>query len=182
MPPEIAKRVSDWSEHVHYGVWLLHPPPDPGVWCTDLVTGTRRYVEFTDDTGTDVPPRLVWLGAVVPVDGIWRTTGAGVRLSPEEGDAVAAYVLRELKALTLLGTGVPAEEVPIPVSVSFDDIDPRGVRLESAHDDQKPPVEKSVRAGSTAVALTIPRIVGEVFRHRQTSAGSASGCSPRPTA
>lgn len=179
VPPEIAKRVFDWSEHVHYGVWLLHLPPDPGVWCMDLVTGTRRYIEFTDDTRADVPPWLVWLGGVVPVDGIWRTTGAGVRLSPDEGDAAAEFVLQELKALILLGSGVPVEEVPVPVSVSFDDIDPRGVRLDSA-DDQKPPVEKSVRAGSVAVALAIPRIVGEVFRHRLTSPDPTTPGDPAP--
>jgi hypothetical protein len=39
------RRTGDgaWDDHVHYGVWQLPDPvAAPGVWCTDLVSGTRR--------------------------------------------------------------------------------------------------------------------------------------------
>jgi hypothetical protein len=34
----------------------------------------------------------MWLGRIVPVDGIWRSTGVGVRLSPAEADAAAESI------------------------------------------------------------------------------------------
>ncbi|MFZ0001619.1 MAG: hypothetical protein WAK76_19180, partial [Trebonia sp.] len=47
VPGEVAARASAWDDHVHYGVWQLPDPvAAPGVWCTDLVTGTRRYAQF----------------------------------------------------------------------------------------------------------------------------------------
>jgi hypothetical protein len=34
----------------------------------------------------------MWLGGIVPVDGIWRSTGVGVRLSPAEADPAAESI------------------------------------------------------------------------------------------
>jgi hypothetical protein len=90
VPAELAARASEWDDHMHYGVWQLPDPADePGVWCTDLVSGAHRYAQFPAASPDEAAPWSVWLGALVPVDGIWRGTGAGVWLSPVEGDAVA---------------------------------------------------------------------------------------------
>ncbi len=90
---ELADRASAWDDQVHYGVWQLPDPvPAPGVWCTDLVSGTRRYAQFPKHLPDEAAPWAVWPAALVPVDGIWRSSGNGVWLSPVEGDVVAEYV------------------------------------------------------------------------------------------
>jgi hypothetical protein len=49
-------------------------------------------VEFPAEATAGLPRWTVWLGGIVPVDGIWRSTGLGVRLSPAEGDAAVEFV------------------------------------------------------------------------------------------
>jgi hypothetical protein len=91
-PPELAARATERDHHVRYGVWqVANPSPSPGVWCTDLVSGMRRYAQFPAEVIDGAPPWSVWLGALAPAEGIWRATRAGAWLSPVEGDAVAEY-------------------------------------------------------------------------------------------
>jgi hypothetical protein len=52
---------------------------------------SRRYAQFPAPALDGAAPWAVWLGALVPVDGIWRSTGNGTWLGPVEGDAVAEY-------------------------------------------------------------------------------------------
>lgn len=74
-PPDDARRAIQWAEYGRYGLWQLHDPvPSPGVSGRDLVTGT----------------------AAVPLDGTWRVTGTGIMLSPDEADAVAEALSREV--------------------------------------------------------------------------------------
>jgi hypothetical protein len=92
-PAELASREAAWREQVRYGLWRVDDPaPTPGLWCTEILTGVSRYVEFPADVAGLLPRLAVWLGAVVPVDGIWRCTGTGMRLSPAEADAAAELV------------------------------------------------------------------------------------------
>ena len=46
--PALARRAADWANHAHYGLWqLFDPSMEPGVWGTDLASGTRRYLSRT---------------------------------------------------------------------------------------------------------------------------------------
>ena len=46
-PAALAARALAWHEHIHYGLWRIDEPvPAPGLRCTDIVSGTERYVEF----------------------------------------------------------------------------------------------------------------------------------------
>ena len=79
----LARRAADWAEHAHYGLWqLIYPSPAPGVPCLDLASGIRKYIPFPPRALDGVPRWTVWLGGVIPVDGVWRATGTGIRLSP----------------------------------------------------------------------------------------------------
>ncbi len=76
--PTLAARVLAWHEHVHYGLWRIDDPvPAPGLRYTDIVSGTERYVEFPAEATAGLPRWTMWLGGIVPVDGIWRSTGVG---------------------------------------------------------------------------------------------------------
>jgi hypothetical protein len=92
-PSALAARALAWHEHIHYGLWRIEDPvPAPGLRCIDIVSGTERYVEFPAGATVGLPRWTVWLGGAVPVDGIWRSTGAGVGLSPAEADAAAESI------------------------------------------------------------------------------------------
>ena len=46
-PGELAARASEWDRHVRFGIWQVQEPETaPGVWCTELVSGMRRYTQF----------------------------------------------------------------------------------------------------------------------------------------
>jgi hypothetical protein len=92
-PAALAASALAWHEHIHYGLWRIDDPvPAPGLRCIDIVSGTERYVEFPAKAAAGLPRWTVWLGGIVPVDGIWRCTGVGVRLSPTEADAAAESI------------------------------------------------------------------------------------------
>jgi hypothetical protein len=102
-PPALAAGAAAWYEHIHYGLWrIVDPVPAPGLWCTELVSGTVRYVEFPPEATARLARWTVWLGGIVPVDGIWHSTGLGVKLSPAEGDAAADFV--DLAAVAIIRT------------------------------------------------------------------------------
>lgn len=169
-PPELVKRASDWTGYAHYGLWLLEMPPDPGVWGTELVTGTRRYIQFPDGALADGAPRTVWLGGVWPVDGVWRSTGTGVRLSPDEGDAVAEFAVHGLQAMMLRLMGVHKSEIPLPEPIPFGEPDPRGVRLLLEDDEaDELTAEGYDKVASTVVSVLAPELAVETYLHRATS-------------
>jgi len=77
-PAALAASALAWHEHIHYGLWRIDDPvPGPGLRCIDIISGTERYVEFPAEATTGLPRWTVWLGGMVPVDGIWRSTGLG---------------------------------------------------------------------------------------------------------
>ncbi len=60
-PAELAARAAAWREHIQYGMWRIDGPgAAPGLWCTDITSGTTRYAEFPAELA-DRMPRCSWL-------------------------------------------------------------------------------------------------------------------------
>ncbi len=164
-PAALASRASGWEKHVHSGVWqLADPVARPGVWCTDLVSGTRRYAEFPAAVLDGAPPWTVWLGSLGPVDGIWRASGTGVRLSPAEGDAVAEYAEQAVSILAQAMAGVPRDKIPERQPIRFGRAEPYGVRWEFA----EPPGEQYARFASKVTSALVTQLFVYVTRYRAT--------------
>ncbi len=166
VPQELAARASAWDDHVHYGVWQLPDPvPAPGSWCTDLVSGTRRYAQFPAPALDGAPPWTVWLGALVPVDGIWRSTGNGIWLSPVEGDAVAEFADETAQLGIQLISGVPRELLPEPESMSlrFGRSEPYCVRWETGDT----PEPEFAELASMVTSGLITRMASQVWWKRR---------------
>jgi hypothetical protein len=133
-PGELAARASQWDRHVRYGIWQVQEPQAaPGVWCTELVSGMRRYTQFPA-APDGAAPWSVWLGALVPADGIWRSTGNGVWLSPLEGDAVAEYAEQAVWRVLQELSGVPRDRLPEPSEIRFGQAEPYSVRWETGEE------------------------------------------------
>jgi hypothetical protein len=165
VPGELAARASVWDGHVHYGVWQLPDPvAAPGVWCTDLVSGTRRYAQFPAPALDGAAPWAVWLGGLLPVDGIWRSTGNGVWASPVEGDAVAEYADQATWLGIQLISGVPRDQLPELEPVRFGQAEPYCVRWETG---ETPDAEFAEFAGEVTAGL-ITRLASQVWWKRAT--------------
>jgi hypothetical protein len=161
-PAALAAKALAWHEHIHYGLWRIDDPvPAPGLRCVDIVSGTERYVEFPAEATAGLPRWTVWLGGIVPVDGIWRSTGVGVRLSPTEADAAAQSI--DEAALAMVQALVGEPEVA-PTAIPFGYAEPHGVYA----DDQEPvSAEMASLVGKVAGAM-ITRIAADVHRYRAT--------------
>jgi len=163
-PRELAARAAVWQEHIHYGLWRIDSAaPAPGLWCTDIISGLTRYAGFPARLTGRMPRWAVWLGGIVPVDGIWRCTGQGFRLSPAEGDAAAELVDEAAATLVhaMAGKRVkPSRLMTEPVR--FGRAEPLGVYVD--FDDPASPHLASLLGKVTSALL--PRIVAEVHRHR----------------
>ncbi len=167
VPGELAARASAWDDHVHYGVWQLPDPvPAPGVWCTDLVSGTRRYAQFPAPALDGAAPWTVWLGALVPVDGIWRSTGNGIRISPVEGDALAQFADEATQLGIQVISGVPSELLPEPgsLSIRFGRAEPYCVRWETG----ETPDAEFAEFANAVTAGQITRLASQVWWKRAT--------------
>lgn len=163
VPRALASQASTWRKHAHCGVWqLADPVARPGVWCTDLVSGTTRYVEFPAAALDGAPPWTVWLGTVGPVDGIWRSAPAGVRLSPDEGDAVAEYADRAVRVIAKLMTGVPRGDLAAPGPVRFGSAEPYGARW----DYEEPEDANIARFTSSVTSGLVTHLAVEVAQYR----------------
>lgn len=148
-PPTLAAMATAWYQHIHYGLWrIAYPVPDPGLWCTELASGTVRYVEFPPEATADLARWTVWLGGIVPVDGIWHSTGLGVKLSPAEGDAAADFVDQAAFAIVQTLSG---KSEPPPQHLDFGHAEPQGVFV----DYQEP--------GSADVAALTGKVTGAVL-------------------
>jgi hypothetical protein len=159
-PAALAARALAWDEYIHYGLWRIDDPvPAPGLRCIDIVSGTERYVEFPAESTARLPRWTVWLGGIVPVDGIWHSTGVGVGLSPAEADAAAESI--DEAALAMVQALVGEPEVP-PRPIPFGHAEPHGVYA----DDQEPvSAEMASLVGKVAGAM-ITRIAADVHRYR----------------
>jgi len=167
-PGALAARALAWHEHIHYGLWRIDDPvPAPGLRCIDIVSGTERYVEFPAEATAGLPRWTVWLGGIVPVDGIWRSTGVGVRLSPAEAGAAAESIDEAGLAMVQALAGEP--EVP-PTPIPFGHAELHGVYA----DDQEPvPAEMASLMGKVTGAM-ITRIAADVHRYRATPSAIAN--------
>jgi hypothetical protein len=163
-PPRLARRAADWAEYGHYGLWQLHDPaPSPGTWGTDLASGTRRYLDFPPGKLDGVPPWSVWLGGAIPVDGIWRVTGTGIMLRPDEGDAVTeALDEKAVSKAVSTAQGMPLAELDPPEPVPYDDPPPHGVRWEYFT-----PLGPMYAAGSGSILMMLAgRLLADVALRR----------------
>jgi hypothetical protein len=132
---ELAAWASEWDRHVRFGIWqVAEPDTAPGVWCTELVSGIRRYTQFPAAVLDGAAPWSVWLGALVPAEGIWRSTGNGIWLSPLEGDAVAEYAEQAVWRVLEELSGVPRDRLPEPGEIRFGQAEPYCVRWETGEE------------------------------------------------
>jgi hypothetical protein len=167
--PDLAARAAAWYEHIRYGLWKVDDPvPSPGVWCTDIVSAARRYVQFPAEKVGRLPRWAVWMGGMLPVDGIWRITGRGVWLSPREADAAAEFVDRAGDELARAVTGTPARGMldDHPEKVRFASAGPRGVQAgyDIAFD------QKTAGLSSRVINALATRIAAEVYDYRRSPA------------
>ena len=120
-PPEVAARALRWRQNVRYGMWqVADPVPAPGLWCTDVCTGQELYIALAPEQVEALPRWTVMLGAVVPLDGAWRSTGAMVWLAPGEADALCETVQATAEAMmdVILGRGTPDDVYDVMMSPS----------------------------------------------------------------
>src|SRR5580692_10367092 len=161
-PPALAARAAAWYEYIHYGLWrIVDPVPAPGLWCTELVSGTVRYVEFPPEATAGLARWTVWLGGIVPVDGIWHSTGLGVRLSPAEGDAAADFVDQAAVAIIRTLDGKPE---PPPEHLDFGQPEPQGVYV----DYQEAGSADVAKLTGKVTGAVLAQIAAEVHDHRTT--------------
>lgn len=162
-PPHLARRAADWAEHGHYGLWQLRDPaPAPGVQGTDLASGSRRYLDFPPGKLDSVAPWSVWVGAAIPVDGVWRITGTGIMLSPDEGDAVTETVDKAVSTMISTAQGMPLAELDPAEPVPYDNPPPHGVRWQYFT-----PLGPVFAAGSGNVLMMLAgRLLADVALHR----------------
>ncbi|MGH2859942.1 MAG: hypothetical protein ACRDLT_00385, partial [Solirubrobacteraceae bacterium] len=148
----------DWLETVTYGLWqVTDPVPAPGLWLTDIVTGARRYAAIAPEQLPGMSRWSVLLGALVSLDGVWRSTGAVVLLRPSEGDRAAEWVHDASTAITKALAGKRARRPG-----RRREPEPHGVLVEVGE-----PMDPRVAALMSQVLGTLlPGIVGEVWHQR----------------
>jgi hypothetical protein len=167
-PGELAARASEWDRHARFGIWQVQEPETvPGVWCTELVSGMRRYAQFPAHALAGAAPWSVWLGALVPTDGIWRSTGNGIWLSPLEGDAVAEYAEQAVWHVLEQLSGVPRDRLPEPAEIRFGQAEPYCVRWEPARSQSRSSGRTSVLSSRGSRPCWLPGSGGSGRRRRR---------------
>lgn len=160
--PDLRARAETWADRGHYGLWQIGDiTPSPGVWATDLVTGVHLYLEAPASVLADMGPWGVWLGAALPVDGIWRLTGTGMRLTPAEGDAAAEYADEAAMVIMRATAGLPVSPSS-PPWLRIGEAEPFGARW----DYEEPAGPDLVRLTSKVVSVVAADIVAQVTAHR----------------
>ena len=92
-PRELAVLADTWQESAMCGLWqVADPSGGPNLWLMDIVTGETRWVSMAPEQMEGAGRWSVLAGWLVPDRGVWRSGGAFVILSPDEGD-IAAEVL-----------------------------------------------------------------------------------------
>ncbi len=171
-PPALATRARGWLDHVHYGLWQVSSPaPPPGRWYTDIVTGAVRYIAGGPEHTCRLPRWSVVLGAVVPVDGIWRQTGPALRLSPVEADAAAETMHTAVAAIVRRLAGKSMKQAGMNQPTPFGRAQPHGVLVH--HRNQEHP--ELTRLTSIVVASLLPRIAAEVHDWRTAFQATPGG-------
>ncbi|HEY3904023.1 MAG TPA: hypothetical protein VGM14_08990 [Streptosporangiaceae bacterium] len=164
VPAELAARARDWQSHFRYGLWKVDLDSEPpGLWCTDICTSELRYADFPANFTDGWPRWSVWLGGLVPVDGIWRATGTGLRLAPAEADAASEFVETAVIDVvhSLAGKKRPPRRPGEPMP--FGKAEPHGVLVEQQ--DPIPPAVGSVTV--SAIGQLLWRICQDVYAYRR---------------
>ena len=156
--PEISMAAREWLSTVTYGLWQISDPePGPGLWLTDIVTGVRRYAAIPAEQLPGMSRWSVLLGALVSLDGVWRSTGAVVLLRPSEGDGAAEWVHDASVALARALTGKGGRRPD-----RRREPDPHGVLVAIAES-----LDPEIAAlMSKVLGSLLPGIAGEVWRRR----------------
>ncbi|MGH2556845.1 MAG: hypothetical protein ACRDHO_14165 [Actinomycetota bacterium] len=93
-PPHLGRRARDWVDMARYGLWqVAELEAGPGSVVTDVLTGTRLFASIPPEMREGLPRWTVILGAMIPVDGVWRTGAANMRMGPRQGDDMANEIL-----------------------------------------------------------------------------------------
>jgi tetratricopeptide (TPR) repeat protein len=155
---EIRAAAQEWLDTVSYGLWQIEDPaPAPGLWLTDVVTGVRRYAAIPPEQLGGMSRWSVLLGALVALDGIWRTTGAIVLLRPSEGDDAADWVNQAGVALARELAGKRARR-----PARRREPEPHGVLVAL----EEPADPDAAALMSKVLGSLLPAIVGEMGRRR----------------
>ena len=99
--PQDRRRAEDWSAWARYGLWRdTGEAAPPGIHLEDLLTGSSHYVAMEPEQREAMGE--VFLGMIVPFDGVWRTGATLMPVSVEE-----AHELRDglLVRLSEIGAG-----------------------------------------------------------------------------
>ena len=163
-PTELAARADVWREYVRYGLWRIDSSSSaPGLDCMDLCSGEVRYADFPAGVTSNWPRWSVWLGGIVPVDGVWRATGRGLRLSPAEADAAAELVEEATTSVVHALAGKKAKPSRSPAEpLRIGEAEPIGVYV----DWQEPASPGITKLLGKVLGSLLPRIVGDVHVHR----------------
>jgi hypothetical protein len=155
---EISSAAREWLGTVTYGLWQVSDPePGPGLWLTDIVTGVRRYAAIPPEQLPGMSRWSVLLGALVSLDGVWRSTGAVVLLRPSEGDSAAEWVHEASVALAKELAGKRGRR-----SGRRREPEPHGVLVAIA-ESLEPQIAVLM---SKVLGSLLPAIAGEVWRRR----------------
>lgn len=165
-PPELAAHARTWFDHARYGLWQTSDPyPNPGLWCRDVLTGTLRYAQFAPEQVERLPRWSTLLGLLVPIDGVWRSAGAAIHLSPAEADAVSETIRAGAETIVHSELGqrrARKSERRLHRPIPFGQADPHGVLGEL--DDPASPAVASLL--STITGVLLPRILAELRGYR----------------
>jgi hypothetical protein len=125
-------------------------------------------VQFPAEKVGRLPRWAVWMGGLLPVDGIWRITGRGVWLSPREADAAAEFIDRAGDELARAVTGTVARGLTDdhPEKIRFASAGPRGVQ--AGYDNAFEP--KTASLSSRVINALATRIAADVYDYRRSEA------------
>jgi hypothetical protein len=158
-PPELADAARLWLATCTYGLWQVSVPvPSPGMWLTDIVSGMRRYAAIPPEQLQHACRWSVLMGALVALDGAWRTTGALVPLRPGEADEAAELVIEATADLVEDVTGKRLRGRPGRDRAPL----PHGV-LSEWREPASPPAAELM---DQVLANLIPTIAAGVWRRR----------------
>jgi hypothetical protein len=163
-PFQISLAAQNWLETCTYGLWqVADPAPGPGVWLTEIVSGARRYAAIPSEQLQHASRWSVFLGALVAVDGIWRSTGTLVPMRPAEGDAAASLVDEATESLIRALSGKRARGR----TARSGDPKPHGVLVEMT-EAADPMLADLI---SKIVCNLLPSLAGELWGRRAAGAG-----------
>lgn len=153
----VAALAAEYADTFQCGLWLVADPvPAPGVWMLDIVTGMRRYVEMPPEQASLLARWSVVLGAVVRIEGVWRTASTLMSMSPPEGDRLATEVFEAITELGPVQRGRKKRKV---------EAQPWGVLAEV--NAPLAPEDRAVVA--VVIALLVPRFLKTLSERRSRS-------------